>query len=471
MNPLIKKTSLLIPLACGLVPAPGAAPVAKPNIVLILADDLGYGELSISGQRRYDTPNIDRLARDGMIFTQAYAGSPVCAPSRNTLMTGHHTGHATVRNNTSVKGARVGLSPADTTIAQRLRSAGYHTAIIGKWGLGEEGGGSEPGNKGWDFFYGFINQAHAHNQFPEFLYRGTDKEALVPNYSHAEGTFANDRFTEEALTVLERRAADRQPFFLFMSYTTPHAELRCPPDSIAKVKQKYAWAREPGADEKSIQFAAMMLRLDHEVGRLRDRLAELGLAENTLILFTGDNGAHQEDGKNPVFFNSGGIYRGIKRDLYEGGIHEPFFACWPGRIAPGSRTDHLCAFWDFSATALELAGVAATDLPAESISFLPTLLGRPTEQKKHDYLYWEFVVKTQARQAARADNWKAVRYSLDAPLEIYDIIADPGEQHDLAATRPDLVARFAEIMRHAHTESSDFPLRPPPSAGKASSKK
>ncbi len=404
-----------------------------------------------------------------MAFTQAYAGATVCAPSRNALMTGQHTGHTTVRNNTAASGGRVGLAPGDTTIAQRLHAAGYQTAIIGKWGLGEEGSGSEPWHKGWDFFYGFINQAHAHNQFPEFLYRNAEKEALVPNYSHEEKVYANDRFTEEALALLEQRAADRKPFYLFMSYTTPHADLRCPADSVAEVKAKYAWAREPGAEESSVHFAAMMLRLDRDVGRLRAKLAELGLAENTLVIFTGDNGAHQEDGKNNEFFAVPGGLRGIKRDAYEGGIREPFFAAWPARIAPGSKTDHVCAFWDFPATALELAGAPAADLPPEGVSFAPTLLGRNGEQKKHDYLYWEIVIQKQARQAVRENDWKAVRNGLDSAVELYDLGSDPAEQHDLAAQRPELAARLAGLMAQAHVENSNFPLRSP-AAGESGKK-
>lgn len=468
MNAFTRWSTFLFSLPCSLLAAgPGAASEStRPNIVFILADDLGHGEVSILGQKRYETPNIDRLARDGMVFSQAYAGATICAPSRNALLVGQHTGHTTVRNNNAVGGGRVGLRPEDTTIAQRLKSDGYHTAIIGKWGLGEEGSGAEPWLKGWDFFYGFINQAHAHNQYPEFLYRNAAKEALVGNYSHEERVYANDRFTEEALAQLDQRAADRKPFFLFMSYTTPHADLRCPADSIAAVKEKYAWAREPGVEETSVHFAAMMLRLDGDVGRLRAKLAELGLAENTLIIFTGDNGAHEEDGKNNQFFNASGEFRGIKRDLYEGGIREPFFVTWPGRIAAGSRTDHLCAFWDFPATALELVGAPATDLPAEGVSFAPTLLGRAAEQKQHDYLYWEIVIQRQGRQAVREGNWKAVRNGPDAAVELYDLSADAGEQHDLAAAKPEVAARLAGLMAQAHIENSNFPLRPP-AAGKS----
>lgn len=229
-----------------------AQPTARPNIVFILADDLGYGEVSFNGQTRYATPHIDRIAREGIAFNAAYAGSPICAPSRNTLMTGHHTGHATVRNNFAGGangGDRIALKPTDLTIAQRLQSAGYATALIGKWGLGEPETDAAPWRKGWDFFYGFVNQTQAHNQFPEFLYRQSVPEPLTANFSHKEGIYANDRFTAEGLAFLERAAPTGRPFFLFMSYTTPHADLRVPVDSVTQLKAEQAWARAPDAKE------------------------------------------------------------------------------------------------------------------------------------------------------------------------------------------------------------------------------
>jgi arylsulfatase A-like enzyme len=449
-------------LAAAPVPAAAATPEAPSNIVFILADDLGYGEVSFHGQARFRTPHIDRIAREGLAFRHAYAGSPICAPSRNALMTGHHTGHATIRNNFvggASGGERVALRATDVTVAERLRRAGYRTALIGKWGLGEPETSAAPWRKGWDFFYGFVNQAHAHNQYPEFLYRDATPEPLPANFSHKQGVFANDRFTDEALAFLGRAAAAAQPFYLFLSYTTPHSDLTCPPDSIAAVQAENAWARAPDAPESSVTFAAMVHRLDRDVGRVLDRLAELGLARDTLVLFTSDNGAHQEDGKDNAFFRASGPFRGIKRDLTEGGIRVPFFARWPARIPAGATSDHVLAFWDFPATAVELAGQPRpADLPAESVSFAPTLLGRPADQRTHDFLYWEILIKNQARQAVREGNWKLVRYGLDRPAELYDLAADPGETTDLAARQPAVAARLLARLAAARTENPDFPL-------------
>ena len=455
-----------------LVSVAAAQPDPRPNLVFILADDLGYGEVGFNGQSRYATPNIDRLAREGLVFTDHYAGSTICAPSRNALLTGHHTGHATVRNNFvggGNDGGRVALKPGDLTIAQRLRAAGYTTAMIGKWGLGEPNTDAAPWRKGWDSFYGFVNQAHAHNQYPEFLYRNATVEPLEQNFGHKERAYANDLFTAEAENFLERSAAvsPRKPFYLYFSATTPHSDLKCPADSIAAVKAACAWAREPGATESSILFAAMMHRLDRDVGRLLAKLKALGLDENTLVIFTSDNGAHSEDGKDNPFFRASGPFRGIKRDLYEGGIRVPFAARWPGRIAAGTRTGHVAAFWDFSATALELAGLPRpSDLPAESLSYAPTLLGRPADQKKHSHLYWEIMIKGQARQAVREGNWKLVRRGLSSPPELYDLAADPAEARDVAALQPQVVARLTALLTSSRTDTPDFPLTADAGAGK-----
>ena len=459
------KNTLLFAAVCALTCAASAAP---PNIVFILADDLGYGEVGFNGQTRYATPHIDRIAREGLVFTDHYAGSTICAPSRNSLMTGHHTGHATVRNNFvggGNDGGRVALKPTDIAISERLRAAGYTTAMIGKWGLGEPDTAAAPWRKGWDFFFGFVNQAHAHNQYPEFLYRNATVEPIEANFGHKERAYANDLFTGEAEQFLERTAAapaaGRKPFFLYFSATTPHADLKCPADSIAEVKQAYAWAREPGAAQSAVTFAAMMHRLDRDVGRLLAKLKALGLDETTLVIFTADNGAHSEDEKDNAFFRASGPFRGIKRDLYEGGIRPAFAARWPGRIAAGTRSAHVAAFWDFPATALELAGVPRpADLPAESVSYAPTLLGRSPDQKPHRHLYWEISIKGQARQAVREGRWKLVRNGLTATPELYDLTADPAESQNLAALRPQELARLTALLTSSRTDTSDFPLTP-----------
>lgn len=451
--------SLFLAFVVSLAPA---APESRPNLVLILADDLGYGEVSRLGQTRYETPNIDRLADEGITLTDHYA-APVCAPSRAALLTGLHNGHTAIRNNYGIRGSdgyvRAPLDPTELTVAQLLQRQGYLTALVGKWGLGEERSGSEPGDKGFDFFYGFLNQAHAHNQYPEFLYRGREKEALVENYSHEERVFANDRFTAEALGFLERAKESPKPFFLFLSYTTPHADLRCPPDTLAELKQRHPELAAPGVPETTLQFAAMVTRLDRDVGRVVAALQRLGLESNTLVIFTSDNGPHT--GKDNAFFRSSGPFRGRKGDVYEGGIREPFFARWPGHIAPGSSSGHVSAFWDFLPTLCELAGAA---IPAgiDGISYAPTLLGRAQAQREHEFLYWEILSKGRGHQAVRAGTWKLVKVTQDSPYELYDLAADPGEHTDVASAHPDVVARLAAISQREHRDNPLFPLRLPP---------
>ncbi len=469
-----RRWSLFLLLLAGTVGPLGASAPARPNLVFILADDLGYGEVSYHGQTRYTTPNLDRLAREGMVFTDAYAGSTICAPSRNCLLTGQHTGHATIRNNFAGggnDGGRVALKPTDTTLAERLHAAGYTTGMIGKWGLGEDDTPSAPWRRGWDFFHGFVNQTHAHNQFPEFLYRNAGMEPLVENYGHKERVYAHDLFTQEALAFLDRQRDATQPFFLYLAYTLPHADVKAPTEAVEEAKRKFPGLAAPGVPEVAAAFAAMVMRLDADVGQLVTHLRDLGLEDNTLVIFTSDNGPHEEDGKDPAWFRSSGQLRGIKRDVYEGGIREPFFARWPGRIAPGTTSALPIAFWDFPATALEIAGLPRpADLPAEGISYAPTLLGRGAAQAQHDYLYWEISIKGQARQAVRTGQWKGVRYGLESKLQLYDLTADPGETHDLAAAQPERVAQLTQLIATAHVDSPDFPLTPG-GTGKTKNKK
>jgi arylsulfatase A len=439
-----------------------AADPSPPNIVFILADDLGYSELSSYGQTRYATPRLDRLAQEGIRFTDHYAGSTICAPSRAALMTGRDTGHTRVRGNFGIvdgrPGQRVPLGAEEITIAEVLKRAGYRTGLIGKWGLGEEGSGSEPWHRGFDFFYGFLNQAHAHNQYPEFLYRGAEKEPLVPNFSHEEGTFANDRFTEEALAFLDRERTG--PFFLYLAYTTPHADLRCPPDAREETAAAFPELAAPGVPAEALTFAAMVRRLDRDVGRLIDRLRQLGLAENTLVLFTSDNGPHVEDGKPHEFFHPPGSLRGSKRDLYEGGIRVPLIAWWPGRIAAGRESAHPSALWDFPATAAELAGAQAYLAPGQGVSYVKELLGQPGQQTP-PHLYWETVVGQEARQALRVGRWKLVRNGLGAAPELYDLVKDHSESNNLAPSEPERVQTLLAQLEAARTESTEYPLRLP----------
>ncbi len=483
-------SGLVVASATALLPGsvqaalPSSAIPVRPNIIFILADDAGYGDVGFTGQARFNTPNIDKFAREGMIMTQHYAGTPVCAPSRATLMTGLHTGHVSIRGNHGYRwGAtttsRVPISRKETLLPECLKDFGYQTAMIGKWGLGEEDSYSAPWRRGWDFFYGFVNQAQAHNQYPEFLYRNEVKEPIIKNYSHGRNCFANDRFTDEALDYIDRMASNKKhPFFLYMAYTTPHADLVCPTDTVEQLKKEQAWARELAEKDaanartvgskgkkvidtdKRIMFAAMMMRLDRDIGRIIAKLKERGIDENTLVVFTSDNGPHAEDGKDNSFFNSSGGLRGIKRDMYEGGIREPFAVRWPGHIKAGSTSDHQAAFWDFMPTVFEIIGEAAPE-GIDGISYAPTILGRLDGQKKHDYLYWELLVKDKGCQAIRQGDWKAVRRGLNAKVELYDLSSDIAEKNDLSGNNPDKVAHFEKLLASARTHSSVFPLELP----------
>jgi arylsulfatase A-like enzyme len=447
----------------------GAEDLRRPNIVVILADDLGYGDLGCYGQQLFATPRIDRMAAEGLRFSQFYAGSPVCAPSRCTLLTGLHTGHARIRGNGTPDGRPVALLPKDLTLAEVLRSAGYSTACIGKWGLGEHGSTGIPNAQGFDYFYGFLNQVDAHFHYPRTLWRDDAEFILEGNDPDAHtGTPAQTLFTTETLAYIRAHAA--APFFLYLTYTVPHAELAAPADEIASFAGECFEPETPfakdhyGAQPKPrAAFAAMVTMLDRDVGRVLDLLDDLGLSKNTLVLFTSDNGPHREGGHDPEYFDSNGPLRGIKRDVYDGGIRVPLIARWPGAIAPGSITPHVAAFWDLLPTCAEFAG-AKIPKHLDGISFAPTLRGDSAQQKQHDYLYWEFY-EQGGRQALRARDWKAVRMNVlrdpAAPVELYNLTDDVGETHDLAASNPETAARLRALMRSTHTPSRDFSLPQP----------
>ncbi len=450
-----------------------AAVAARPNIILIVADDLGYGDLGCYGQQIIRTPELDRMASEGMRFTQFYAGSTVCAPSRCVLMVGQHTGRCSVRGNADK--VRQSLSDEDFTVAELLKQADYVTGVIGKWGLGEEDTPGHPNRQGFDYFYGYLNQTHAHNYYPEFLWRN-DTKVFLRNVLRREGKpyeevgagiaekkvdYSHDLFTAEALAFIEQHK-DR-PFFLYLAYTIPHAnnEARRLSGDGQEVPDYGIYAGEDWPNPDKGQ-AAMITRLDTDVGRILRQLRQLGIAERTLVLFTSDNGPHKEGGQNFDRFRPAGPLRGWKRDLYEGGIRVPFIAWWPGKIQPGSVSDHIGYFGDFMATAAELAGLC---LPSEldSISFVPTLLGRRDEQKQHRYLYWEFYERGSA-QAVRAGKWKAVRKPMIyGRTELYDLELDIGEQNDLAAQFPDVVQQLEGFMAEAHVPSPRWQVPPPPS--------
>ncbi|MDX9975292.1 MAG: arylsulfatase [FCB group bacterium] len=433
------------------------APAVKPNIIFILADDLGYGDLGCFGQKSIGTPNLDAMASEGVRFTQCYSGSTVCAPSRCSLMTGLHMGHAWIRGN-----ANVPLRPEDTTVAEVLKGAGYSTALIGKWGLGEPDTTGIPNRKGFDYFYGYLNQGHAHNYYPTYLWRNEEKVTIEGNVeSEHEGVskeraqYSHDLFTKEALGWLEGRKKE-EPFFLYLAYTVPHANNeRGAVEGDGMEVPEYGEYAEREWPTPLKGRAAMVARLDRDVGKVLQKLRDLGLDENTLVIFSSDNGPHREGESNPEFFDSNGPLRGIKRDLYEGGIRVPTIARWPGRIAPGRVSEQAWAFWDFLPTAAALA-----DAPAPSgldgISMAPTLLGEG-KQPQHEYLYWEFH-EGRFHQAIRIENWKGVRTGERGPIELYDLSTDLSETRGLAARHPEVVARMEACFAKARTDNPHWPV-------------
>ena len=456
------------------------APESKsPNVIYILGDDLGYGDVGSYGQTKIKTPHLDRLAAEGLRFTQHYSGSPVCAPSRATLMTGRHTGHTQVRGNYELGGfldeeehGQMPLEEGTFTVAEMLREAGYTTAIIGKWGLGGPGTEGVPNNHGFDHFYGYLDQKQAHNYYPSHLWRNANWDTLRNGYFHPHQRleeepadysafkgpdYAPDLMTEEAIRFIRANAG--RPFFLYLPYTIPHVALQVPDEELSS----YEFPETPYLGENGYlphprpraAYAGMISRLDGYVGRIRALVEELGLAENTLIIFSSDNGPTDAGGADMEFFDSNGPLRGGKRDVYEGGIRVPMIAWWPGSIRPGSVTDHVSANWDVMPTVVELTGARAPD-DIDGVSFLPTLLGEQSRQRNHEYLHWEFH-EGPGSQAVRLGDWKGVRLggheNPDAPIEIYDLRTDVGETLDVARLHLDVVARIDSIMRAAHTSS------------------
>jgi arylsulfatase A-like enzyme len=421
----------------------------RPNFVFILADDLGYGDLSCYGQEKIATPHIDRLAVEGLKFHQAYAGSTVCAPSRCALYTGRHMGHATVRGN---KRPEAGLKDGEATIGSVLRRAGYRTAMFGKWGLGGPGNGSTPARRGFDEFYGYFDQLHAHNFYPEHLWDNENETFLTDNWFDARKQYAPDLVADRTIAFLRRK--HDKPFLLFLTLTMPHA-------NNERGKEKGNGMEVPAGSqydkrdwpETERGFAGMTERMDGYVGRVLEALREGGLDKDTLVIFTSDNGPHREGGHDPEFFKSRGPLRGIKRDLYEGGIRVPFLARWPGRIQPGKTTDAVIAFWDVLPTFAELAG---TGLPPniDGRSFTAALTGG--DFKPAPYLYWEFH-EGGFVQAIRWEKWKAVRKNL-GPIELYDLAADIGETTNVAPKYPEQVRRAEQTMREARVDSPEFPI-------------
>jgi arylsulfatase len=461
-----------------------------------MADDLGYGELGAYGQTKIRTPSIDRMAEEGMRFTQHYSGSPVCAPSRAVLLTGLHTGHAYIRGNDemadrgdvwrdlSLEGQRP-LLEGTVTIGTLLQDAGYVTGAMGKWGLGGPGSTGAPNRQGFDRWYGYLGQRLAHNYYPVHLWRDSTKHVLEgneyfhPHQSLPEGAdpedpasyagfsgeqYAHDLIADEALAFIEDNR-DR-PFFLYVPFTIPHVALQVPDEALAEYDGAFEEEPYTGPEPGVISYlphprplsayAAMITRMDRDVGRILKLLDELGLDDETIVFFTSDNGPSWVGGADPDFFESRGPLRGRKAQLWEGGIRVPMVARWPGQIAAGSVTDLPSAFWDVLPTLTDLAGTTAPT-GIDGVSFLPTLYGRSYAQAEHDYLYWEF----RGGQAVRLGDFKGVRLQGWERLELYDLATDLGETTDVSSDHPDIVSRIEEIMRTGRTPSTLFPLVDP----------
>lgn len=440
-----------LPAASAAEPARGKRP---PNIVLIVADDLGYGGLGCYGQQLVQTPHIDALARDGLRFTDFYAGSCKCMPSRSALMTGQHTGHTRVRANSATQT----LSAEDVTLAKVLAQAGYACGGFGKWGLGDVGTAGAPGAHGFGEWVGFLDQAQAHFHYPDWIWQGGAKMPLTGN-DFAAGrrtTYAPDVIHSAALDFIRRHRSG--PFFCLLATTIPHAELLVPEDSLAEydgrfpetpyVGDHYASNPKPRAT-----YAGMMTRFDRDVGRLVALLDELGIGEETVVLFTSDNGPINAGGSDPWFFRNAGPLRGLKFSLYEGGIRVPLIVRWPGRVTAGGLTGQIGGFEDLLPTCCELANVAPPP-GIDGVSLVPTLLGE-AGQRQRPYSYWEDGEPGALAQAARVGNWKAVRPQAGAPLELYDLAADIGESRDVAAEHPAVVDKIEAILREAHVDRRD----------------
>ena len=435
-----------------------------------MADDLGYGDLGCYGQKLIKTPRLDQMAKEGMKFTRFYSGSTVCAPSRSVLMTGQHMGHTHVRGNAGGDMSRQSLRDIDLTVAEKLKETGYKTALIGKWGLGEVGQEGHPLKQGFDYFYGYLNQVHAHNFYPEFLWRNQKKHVLKnvvkpvsdkPRAGFMGGAatkrveYSHDLFTTEALTWI--KANKENPFFLYLPLTIPHANnegTRMFGDG-AEVPDYGIYEKENWSKQDKGQ-AAMITRMDRDVGRLLDLLKELKIEENTLVMFTSDNGPHNEAGHNPELFKPAGPLRGMKRTLTEGGIRVPTLAWWPNTIEPNSISDQPFYFGDLMATACDMS---QSDMPlqTDSLSFLPTLKGKAEEQKRHKFLYWEFYERT-FRQAVVMEEWKLIRSGMDNQrLELYDLKNDIHEDVNLIKKQPAVAQRMLSYMESAHVPHPNWP--------------
>jgi arylsulfatase A-like enzyme len=473
----MKTTHLIVPCIIGVAGCSSFRPTdTPPNIIYILADDLGYGDAGCYGQTIISTPHIDQLAAGGMRFTRHYAGCTVSAPSRSSLMTGLHTGHTPIRGNKEHRPEGQHPQPGDTyTIGKMLQAGGYITGCFGKWGLGYPGSEGAPENQGIDDFFGYNCQALAHNYYPYYLWHNKDTVWLRGNAGTLQGEYAQDVIHREAKKFIH--ANKDRPFCAFLTYILPHAELASPTDSIADMyRNRFPETPFQGVDSgpnykrggygstphPKADFAAMVTRLDAYVGEIMVELKKLGLDKNTLVIFTSDNGPHREGGADPDFFKSYGPLRGVKRDLYEGGIRVPMIAWFPGKIKAGSLTDHPSAFWDVMPTLAELTGTKAA-VHTDGISFLPTLLGKPVQQK-HDYFYWEFH-EMGGKIAVTKGDWKAIWLNVSNPqkttVELYDLSKDIHEDDNVAEQHPGIIAELDQLMRKSRVGVEAFPFSLP----------
>lgn len=434
---------------------------SRPNIIFVMVDDMGYGDLGVYGQKLIQMPHVDRMAREGIRYTNAYAGSTVCAPSRSVLMTGQHTGHTTVRGNTGRPGhggvpctgggggTRVPLMENDVTVARVLKDAGYVTGITGKWGLGEPGTTGVPNRQGFDEWLGLLNQRRAHSHYPEHIWRNQEKRVLDGNTGTREDFatekhYKHDLFTDFALDFIRRHGRGEAPFFLYLPYTLPHDRFQIP--ELESYTRDTDWPRQAKV------YASMLTRIDRDMGRIFKLLKELGIDERTLVFFCSDNGAAN---RYEGLFDSSGPLRGRKRDLYEGGLRTVMVVRWPGTIRPDAVSDDIWYFADVLPTLAELAGVSPPE-GIDGVSVLPSLLSQPQPELRDRPLYWEFH-EGGFQQAARRGDWKAVRRAHDAPLELYNLARDIGERENLAERYPERVAWFDRYLRQSRTSSPNWP--------------
>ena len=463
------KIALGLPIVFGASCTKKGEEPLKPNIIYIMADDMGYNDLACYGAPRIQTPNIDRMAAEGIRFTQHYAGTSVCAPSRSSLMTGQHTGHTPVRGNLQWEPYGQFPLPENTvTVASVLKNAGYKTALIGKWGLGVEGTSGDPLNRGFDSYYGYLCQVLAHNHAPEYLMDNGKKVYIGNKVQYTDTShwtkglgsypleikqFSQELFTNRALDFIQENREN--PFFLYLSVVIPHDNGEAQEGKRYSDIPSFEQYEKNDWTESEKGYAAMITYLDKEVGKILGKLNELGLDENTLVIFTSDNGG---DAPDSFYSECNQPFRGHKRDLYEGGIRVPFIARWPGKIQPGNETNHVSAFWDFMPTVCELAGVEYP-INTDGISYLPSLMGQ--SQLKHDHLYFEFH-EQGGKQAVIKDNWKLIRLNVKTPeltsLELYKLDTDISEQNNLATEMPEKVAELMPLFRQNHVESFWFKL-------------